>query len=333
VVTVPRLRVVIPILALGLVTTSPVGAPPASAAIAPCTVSHVLRWGAHRAEVSCLEQALIDRGYTLVGPDGYLGVSTTAAVRHFQTDHGLAPDGVADSATNDALGIGAPDAGPTGDQQRGNDALQQITIGTSVQGRPIIATERGTSGGKVVLVFGVIHGNENAGRKMIELLKTQPVPPGIDLWLVDSMNPDGEALNQRQNANGVDLNRNFPRGWGPLGSPGYWQYAGPSAASEPETQAAVWLIDAVNPAITLWYHQDAHVVVPAGSDVSVYRTYAQMVGLPIDEVVGGTYTGTATQYANYKVAGGTAFVVELPGTVSGWLAMRHASAVLAVSQR
>ena len=328
----PRRRVVISILALGLLSVPGSTAAPTSAAVPSCTVSHVLRWGGRRAEVSCLEQALLDRGYTLVGPDSYLGVTTTAAVRHFQIDHGLAPDGIADGATNDALGIGAPDAGPTGDQQRAIDAIQQVTIGTSVQGRPITATERGTVGGKVVLVFGVIHGNENAGRKTIEVLKSQPVPPGIDLWLVDSMNPDGEVLDQRQNANGVDLNRNFPRGWGPLGSPGYWQYAGSGPASEPETKAAVALINAIHPTITLWYHQDAKLVVPAGADANVYRTYAQMVGLPIDEVVGGTYTGTATQFTNYTVADGTAFVVELPGIVSGWLALKHASALLAVSR-
>ena len=328
----PRLRAVLPIVALGLLVPS-ASSDPVGAATNGCTVSHVLRWGARRSEVACLEQALVDNGYPLVGPDTYLGVSTSAAVRRYQGDHGLAPDGIADAATTAALGIGAPDAGPTGDQNRVADAIQHITIGTSVQGRPITATERGTAGGKVVLVFGVIHGDENAGRKAIELLKSQPVPPGIDLWLVDSMNPDGEALNQRQNANGVDLNRNFPHGWGPIGSPGYWQYAGRSAASEPETKAAVALIDQIHPAITLWYHQDAKLVVPAGADANVYRTYAQMVGLPIDEVVGGTYTGTATQYVNYTIPDGTAFVVELPGTVSGWMAMKHASALLAVSQR
>ena len=201
----PRLRAVLPIVALGLLVP-PASSDPVGAATNGCTVSHVLRWGARRSEVTCLEQALVDNGYPLVGPDTYLGVSTSAAVRRYQGDHGLAPDGIADAATTAALGIGAPDAGPTGDQNRVADAIQHITIGTSVQGRPITATERGTAGGKVVLVFGVIHGDENAGRKAIELLKSQPVPPGIDLWLVDSMNPDGEALNQRQNANGVDMN-------------------------------------------------------------------------------------------------------------------------------
>ena len=63
------------------------------------------------------------------------------------------------------------------------------------------------------------------------------MPDGVELWLVESMNPDGQAAQVRQNANGVDLNRNFPYKWGPIGVPGDSQYAGTGPASEPETQA------------------------------------------------------------------------------------------------
>ena len=79
-----------------------------------------------------------------------------------------------------------------------------------------------------MLVFGVIHGDEQAGLQIVALLAQLPVPPGVDLYLVDSMNPDGVAHNTRSNANGVDLNRNFPYNWGPIAEPGDWQYAGPA---------------------------------------------------------------------------------------------------------
>ena len=69
-------------------------------------------------------------------------------------------------------------------------------------------------------VFGVIHGDEQAGLQIVALLTELPVPPGVDLYLVDSMNPDGVARNTRGNANGVDLNRNFPYNWGPIGAAG-----------------------------------------------------------------------------------------------------------------
>ena len=53
------------------------------------------------------------------------------------------------------------------------------------------------------------------------------------------MNPDGQAAQRRTNANLVDLNRNFPYHWAPLGVPGDSEYGGTGPASEPETQAIV----------------------------------------------------------------------------------------------
>ena len=119
---------------------------------------------------------------------------------------------------------------------------QVLELGRSRQGRPIMAVERGTPGGTPVLVIGVIHGDEDAGVGVLEALATAAVPDGVDLWLVETMNPDGQAAQRRGNATGVDLNRNFPYGWGPIGSPGDCQYAGTGPASEPETQAIVAFI-------------------------------------------------------------------------------------------
>ena len=122
-------------------------------------------------------------------------------------------------------------------------AAAQLAVGTSIEGRPITADRYGTPGGRRVLVIGVIHGNEDAGVAIVDELRQSAVPEGVELWLIESMNPDGQAAQERQNANQVDLNRNFPHKWGIIGEPGDSQYAG----SGPDHPAAARHHDLVPP--------------------------------------------------------------------------------------
>ena len=107
-------------------------------------------------------------------------------------------------------------------------------IRTVVLGRSVRALELGDpTATRKVLVVGVIHGNETAGRAVIRALLAAGAPPGTDLWLVDELNPDGVARGTRQNARGVDLNRNFPWRWRG-GLPARRRaYPGPRVLSEP----------------------------------------------------------------------------------------------------
>jgi len=209
----------------------------------------------------------------------------------------------------------------------------EVEIGRSVEGRPITVIRRGTTGGAVVLVVGVIHGNESDGAAVVDRLAVDPVPDGVELWLVRSMNPDGQAISDRQNAHLVDLNRNFPTQWGPLGEPGFWQYAGPGPASEPETQAMVGLGSAIVPDLVLWYHQDLFRLSPgSGRNGDARARYAELTGLPLVEVTGGTYTGTAAQWAQtIRPDDGFSITVELGETLSPEQAAAHANAVLVVA--
>ena len=183
-----------------------------------------------------------------------------------------------------------------------------------------------------MLVVGVIHGNEADGVAVVDRLAVDPIPDDVELWLVRSMNPDGQAISDRQNANLVDLNRNFPVSWGPLGEPGFWQYGGTAPASEPETQTMVALGNSIVPDVIFWYHQDLFRLSPgSGREAEARIRYAELTGLPIIEVTGGTYTGTAAQWAQaIRPDVGFSITVELGETLSADDAARHAAAVLAV---
>jgi len=205
-----------------------------------------------------------------------------------------------------------------------------VGLGRSVEGRPIVAERFGTPGGRRVLVIGTIHGDEAAGTAILDDLRSAPVPDGVELWLVDSMNPDGQAAQVRQNANGVDLNRNFPDSWGPIGVPGDSQYAGTGPASEPETQAIVNLVEQLRPDVTVWYHQDLFVISPAqGREGRIRQRYAELTDWPMGGISGGTYTGIAATWARHELADqdGVAFIVELGPTLSPADAALHADAI------
>ncbi len=209
-----------------------------------------------------------------------------------------------------------------------------VTLGASVEGRTISAERLGEAGDRRVLVIGVIHGDEDDGLAIIQKLRNLGAPDNAELWLVESMNPDGVAHQVRQNANRVDLNRNFPYKWGPIGVPGDSQYAGTGPASEPETQAIVNLIDQLRPDIVIWYHQDLFIISPStGRDGRIRARYAELTGLPIGAISGGTYTGVAATWARHALSdqGSVAFIVELGATLSDSEALTHANAVRTIA--
>jgi protein MpaA len=204
----------------------------------------------------------------------------------------------------------------------------RIVFGRSVQGRPLVAWSFGSPHARrKVLVVGCIHGNECAGQAITTALRHQPVPRGTQLWLVPEMNPDGAAADTRQNAHGVDLNRNFPYRWKRITDPTF--DSGPYAASEPETRAAMSLVRRLRPAVTIWYHQHMDLVDESGADLGVARRYADLAGLRPTCLT--SLSGVETAWSNHTFPGTNSFVVELPaGRVSPAALARHLRAVRAM---
>lgn len=151
-------------------------------------------------------------------------------------------------------------------------ARRALVLGYSVQHRAIIAIEMGDPDSPAhTVVVGCIHGNEPAGTAIATALGTHPVPAEADLWVIADLNPDGVAAGTRGNAHGVDLNRNFPFTWRPLGPPGSLYYAGPHPLSEPESRLAAALVRRLRPRLTIYYHQHLAVVDDSQGPRSIER--------------------------------------------------------------
>ncbi len=205
---------------------------------------------------------------------------------------------------------------------------RHVLLGLSVQGRKIEAVELGDpAAARKVLVVGCIHGNECAGIAIARRLEQLSPPKGVDLWVVESLNPDGYAAGTRVNAHGVDLNRNFPWGW--RDQEGLFD-SGAQPLSEPESRIAYRLILRLRPAVSIWFHQHLSVVDASGGSAALEQRYARLVGLPVLQLA--RYPGSVTTWENHVLPGRTAFVVELPaGRLTAAQAARFAGAVLAVA--
>jgi len=203
-----------------------------------------------------------------------------------------------------------------------------VLLGRSWQGRPIRAIEVGNPSGTRVLVVGCIHGNETAGIAIADALEHLSSPPDLDLWIVPDLNPDGVAAGSRQNAHGVDLNRNFPWRWRPMSG----VYAsGPRPLSEREARIAHALILRLHPHLTIWFHQHLDMVWASGGERRIEKVFARVSGLPYHPMP--QLAGSAISWQNNTLPGTTAFAAELAaGQPTTSQVARYMRAVLAAAR-
>ena len=139
------------------------------------------------------------------------------------------------------------------DQRADNkhEAWQQA--GASVQGRPLRVLTRG-HGPRKVLFIGGIHGDEAEGSYATSELPgafdTAGLADAVTLTILEDANPDGRAAHTRENANGVDLNRNFPA----TNFDRTNKSSGGSPISQPESRAVVELIERAVPVLIMVVH-------------------------------------------------------------------------------
>jgi hypothetical protein len=181
-------------------------------------------------------------------------------------------------------------------------------IGHSVQDRPILAYRLGNPRAHTTAVLlGQMHGDEHAGVILARaLVQGRRSVEGIDLWVVPTMNPDGNLANTRQNAHHVDLNRNWRDIWRPLTGE---YYSGPYPLSEPETRAMRNFLLDVLPRYVVVLHQPLRGVDTTDGgqiDPAFRNRLARNLGLPLKafrcwSVCHGSLTGWYTTH-RYGIA-------------------------------
>jgi protein MpaA len=207
--------------------------------------------------------------------------------------------------------------------------------GCSHGGRALRVATRCAPGATTVdvLVIGAIHGNETAGRAVVQRL-AQGAPPAGTCWhLLSTLNPDGVARGTRQNARGVDLNRNFPYRWSGGGRPFDVFFPGRARASERETRAALAMVRAIRPDVTIWYHQHRTMTVrpPLPWREALAGAYARVARLPVQTYPGPELFGTASSWQHAEFPLSLALVIELPaGALDAASLRRHVAAVRTV---
>ena len=130
------------------------------------------------------------------------------------------------------------------------------TIGHTVKGRAIVAWRLGQPSSKrKVVVMAAMHGDETGPSRILYNLMDGRAIKGADIWVIPKYNRDGVVRHTRQNAHGVDLNRNYPRHWKRMGGA---TNSGPRAASEPETKAIMAFLRTIRPNYIVSFHQPLH---------------------------------------------------------------------------
>jgi predicted deacylase len=192
----------------------------------------------------------------------------------------------------------------------------------------------------VVYFDGGHHGNEQLGMEAtyavaLKLLNGYGEDPAmtaivedVHLFLVPSINPDGNLANTRKNLNQVDLNRNYPWHWGEPGCSHQilsGTYCGPSPASEAEVQVNIAFVRAIRPELYVTMHTGttafiypwSYTTLPtphAATYQSISQQFTALTGIESGQASTELYiaSGTSKDWA-YGEVGALSWTLEVHG--------------------
>ena len=145
--------------------------------------------------------------------------------------------------------------------------MAQLDGCVSTNGTPIYHFDRSGTDKRPKKIFAkaLIHGDEGLSGSVAKawILRLQKIDPRNTWRVIPVTNPDGWKAKTRTNANGVDLNRNFPtKDWN-ASALAYWEkrmksdprrYPGKDAASEIETKCLIKHFDEFKPDFVISVH-------------------------------------------------------------------------------
>ena len=148
-----------------------------------------------------------------------------------------------------------------------------------------------------VLVIGVFHGDEPQGDPLIR--KYLKINPDTKLLMIPCLNESGMKAGKRTNANGVDLNRNFPtKNWGNVQMNAF--FGGESPASEEETRFVIDIVEKYRPKVILTLHAPYRVVNYDGPGEEIANKIAAIIGYPVEPSIGYPTPGSFGTWAGVE---------------------------------
>lgn len=152
-----------------------------------------------------------------------------------------------------------------------------------------------------ILFIGGVHGDEPEGvflaQKLLSWLQKNHSSVVTPWALIPCVNPDGHSKDSRINANGVDLNRNFPSAdWtDKADSPRY--YPGKRARSEAEVDALCTWLETHKPHLIVHFHSWEPCVVYTGAPgKAAAEILASPTPFSVREDIGYPTPGSLGQY-------------------------------------
>lgn len=187
---------------------------------------------------------------------------------------------------------------------------QRVVIGHSQNQRTLTCDRFGVGSGGALIIAGV-HGNEHAAIRLAETLLAHlhVTPPTVPLDLVCVANPDGQAANRRENAAGVDLNRDFPA----------TNQLTEECVQQPESAALRKWIMAVQPALIVSIHEPLACVDYDGPAKASAIELSRIINLPVRKL--GARPGSLGSWAGEDL-GIPVVTLELPARTRHWKASR-----------